>query len=313
MDADIYYKKNKKPILVPYILLLLLGFVYTFLLILSNRYIYAQQDKYLQDSKTVNLYLFSNQKLPSISYGLKLITIEKDHKIYTLLTKSTDIFQIFREADIILDSEDVVTLSTQYLQDGSIISVVRTDRIVVLKFVNIPYKTETVQNSAYLKGEKHIKQKGVNGVMKQRLMNTYENGYLVKSTLISEVVETPTVNEIVELGTSDYLLQDIEKRGYNCPFWNSVVDNGPYSDEEKKWLKFIMYCESGCNAESDKGTYKGLFQWSPYWWSKQFSENIFDGYAQIKHTIEKYRAGEKTRASQWPACHARYVSQFGSN
>lgn len=313
MDTDIYYKKNKKNILTPFIFLLLFGFLFTFLLSISNRYVYAQQDKYLANSETPSFYFLQYQKINKISHGLKVITIQKDHKVYTLLTKSTDIFQIFREANITLDEKDVLTLSTQYIQDGTIISVVRTDKIVVLKFTDIPFKTETIENSAYLKGQKHIKQKGLNGVMKQRYMNTYENGYLVESILISEIVETPSVNQIVELGTSDYLLQDIEKRGYNCPFWHSVVDSGPYTDEEKRWLKFIMYCESGCNAESDKGTYKGLFQWSPYWWRKQFSENIFDGYAQIKNTIQKYRAGEKTRASQWPACHARYVSKYGSN
>ncbi|HNW23304.1 MAG TPA: G5 domain-containing protein [Candidatus Dojkabacteria bacterium] len=313
MNTDIYDKKNKKAFLIPLISLLLFGFLFSFLLSISNRYVYAQQDKYLPQENSNEFYFFPNQKLPKISHGLKLITIEKDHNTYTLLTKSPDVFQILREANISIDKKDVVTLSTQYVQDGTIISVIRTDKIVVLKFVDIPYKTETVENNLYIKGEKHIKQKGTNGVMKQRLMNTYENGYLISSVLISETIDREPVNEIVELGTSDYLLQDIEKRGYNCPFWYSVVDSGPYSDEEKRWLKFIMYCESGCNAESDKGTYKGLFQWSPYWWKKQFPENIFDGYAQLKHTIEKYRAGEKTRASQWPACHARYVSQYGSN
>ena len=147
------------------------------------------------------------------------------------------------------------------------------------------------------------------GVKKEVYQNTYEDGVLVKSILVDEIVLKHPQNEIVEIGTSWYTLKGIEIRGYNCNYWYSVVDSGPYSPEEKEWLKFIMYCESGCNAESNKSSYKGLFQWSPYWWSRQFSENIYDGHAQIKHTIEKYRAGESTRASQWPACNAKYLRE----
>jgi len=311
MSTDIYYKTKKSNILIPVPLLILFGFLLIISFLALGSVVYAQQDKYIPENEITKISFLPSLTTPSTYQGLKFITIEKDYKVYKVLTKSSDIFQIFRENDIHIDKNDIVTLSTRYLQDGTIISVVRTDKIFVFKFVDIPYETETVENSAYAKGQKIIKQKGVNGVMKQKLLNTYENGYLVESILVSEIVDLPAKKEIIELGTSDFLLQDIEKRGYNCPFWYSVVESGPYTDEEKKWLKFIMYCESGCNAESDKGTYKGLFQWNPYWWKKQFSENIFDGYAQIKHTIEKYRAGESTRENQWPACHARYRSLNG--
>ena len=154
---------------------------------------------------------------------------------------------------------------------------------------------------------------GKNGIKKQVYFNTYEDNVLVKSELIDEIIIKKPIKEIKEVGTSMYSLNNIEKKGYNCPFWYSVVDSGPYTQEEKDWLKFMMYCESGCNAESNKSNYKGLFQWSPYWWNKQFDENIFDGYAQIKHTVEKYRAGEATRSSQWPRCNAKYLKATGGN
>jgi hypothetical protein len=313
MDTEIYRKQNIKGNLIPFILLLLLGVVFTSLLVSTDKVVFAQQQEYLPDTEIKKVFFLPDLTTERISYGYKLITIEKDHNIYKILTKSTDVFEILRENGISIERNDAVTLSTRYVLDGTIIRVVRTDKILVVKFFDIPFEEQIVENSAYLKGQKNIKQRGVNGVMKQQLLNTYENGYLVESELISQVVDRKPVPQIVEVGTSEYLLQDIEIRGYNCPYWYSVVDSGPYSDEEKRWLKFIMYCESGCNAESDKSTYKGLFQWSPYWWKKQFTENIFDGNAQIKHTIEKYRAGESTRENQWPACHARYVRTYGSN
>lgn len=314
MDTEIHCNNNKRKIIKNLSLLLLpLGFVSAFLIYHSNKFVFAQEDSYLTDSEIKGVFFIPDPIKENISYGPKLISIEKDHHIYKILTTSSDIYQILRENNIELDDQDVITLNTQYLLDGTIIRIVRTDKIVVIKFANIPFEEETVEDSNYLKGQKKIIQRGVDGVKKQRLLNTYENGYLVKSEFLSETIEKKPIKQIVAVGTSEFLLKDIEIRGYNCPFWYSVVDSGPYSDEEKRWLKFIMYCESGCNAESDKGTYKGLFQWSPYWWKLQFKENIFDGYAQIKHTIEKYRAGESTRANQWPACHARYVRTHGSN
>ena len=177
----------------------------------------------------------------------------------------------------------------------------------------IPFEKEIIENPQLLKGEEKVIQEGKNGIKKLVYFNTYEDNALVKSELIDEIIIKKPIKEIKEIGTSMYSLNNIEKKGYNCPFWYSVVDSGPYTQEEKDWLKFMMYCESGCNAESNKSNYKGLFQWSPYWWNKQFDENIFDGYAQIKHTVEKYRAGEATRSSQWPRCNAKYLKATGGN
>lgn len=245
-----------------------------------------------------------------ISYGPKLITIRKEENIYTILTTLTDIYTILRENSIELGEQDILYMNTEYLLDGSIVRIVKSETIIVEELFDIPYEEEIVKSDMYLKGQEHISQEGEKGIGKRILSNTYEDGLLVKSELISETIEKEPVKKIIEVGTSLYLLKDIELRGYNCLFWYSVVESGPYTPEEMRWLKFIMYCESGCNAESDKGNYKGLFQWSPYWWSRQFKENIFDGFAQIKNTIKKYRAGESTRESQWPACHKRYRSVY---
>lgn len=314
MDTEIHCNNNRRKTIRNLSLLLLpLGILSALLIYHSNKLVFAQEETYLTDSEIKGVFFIPDPIKEKISYGPKLISIEKDHHIYKILTTSSDIHQILRENNIKLDDQDVITLNTQYLVDGTIIRIVRTDKIVVIKFVDVPFEEKIVEDSGYLKGQKKIIQKGINGIKKQRLLNTYENGYLVQSEFLSEIIEKEPVKQIVAVGTSEYLMKDIEVRGYNCPFWYSVVDSGSYTDEEKKWLKYIMYCESGCNAESDKGNYKGLFQWSPYWWKHQFKENIFDGYAQIKHTIEKYRAGESTRASQWPACHARYVRTYGSN
>lgn len=311
METQKYHKNNKYTVLKTFLFLLLpLGFLSSFLIYHSSKIIFAQEDSYISDTDVKGVFFMPNTIEERISYGPKLITIRKEENIYTILTTLTDIYTILRENSIELGEQDILYMNTEYLLDGSIVRIVKSETIIVEELFDIPYEEEIVKSDMYLKGQEHISQEGEKGIGKRILSNTYEDGLLVKSELISETIEKEPVKKIIEVGTSLYLLKDIELRGYNCLFWYSVVESGPYTPEEMRWLKFIMYCESGCNAESDKGNYKGLFQWSPYWWSRQFKENIFDGFAQIKNTIKKYRAGESTRESQWPACHKRYRSVY---
>ena len=311
MDTEKYHKNNRSTVFKSLLFLLLpLGFLSSFLIYHSSKIIFAQEDSSLSDTDVKGAFFMPNTFEERISYGPKLITIKKEEKIYTVLTKLTDIYEILRQNSIELERQDIIYMNTEYLLDGSIVRIVRSETIIVEEFFDIPYEEEIVKSNMYLKGQRNIFQEGELGIGKRILSNTYEDGLLVNSELIEQTVVKEPIKRIVEVGTSLYLLKDIELRGYNCPFWYSVVESGPYTPEEMRWLKFIMYCESGCNAESDKDNYKGLFQWSPYWWSRQFKENIFDGFAQIKNTIGKYRAGESTRESQWPACHKKYRSVY---
>jgi len=310
MDTEIYHKNNKNYFLKTSLLFLLPLFLLTFfLLYYSKNLVFAQENIKISDSR-IEEYLFLPDRVrEKVSYGPKLISIKRGDEVVNILTTLTTVEDILKENSFILEKNDYVFLNTQYVINGSIIKIVRTNSVLFESLEEIPFLSETVENSNLLRGQEKVLQEGVLGVKKDVYENTYEDGILVRSVLIDEIILKHPQKEIVEIGTSWYTLDGIEPHGYNCPYWYSVVDSGPYSQEEKDWLKYIMYCESGCNAESNKSNYKGLFQWSPYWWSKQFSENIFDGYAQLKHTIEKYRAGESTRASQWPACHTKYLRE----
>ena len=310
MDTEIYHKNNKNYFLKTslYFLLPLLLLTF-FLLYYSKNLVFAQENIKISDSK-IEEYLFLPDRIrEKVSYGPKLISIKRGDEVVKILTTLTTVEDILKENSFILEKNDYVFLNTQYVINGSIIKIVRTNSVLFESLEEIPFLSETVENSNLLRGQEKVLQEGVLGVKKDVYENTYEDGILVRSVLIDEIILKHPQKEIVEIGSSWYTLDGIEPHGYNCPYWYSVVDSGPYSPEEKDWLKYIMYCESGCNAESNKSNYKGLFQWSPYWWSKQYNENIFDGYAQLKHTIEKYRAGESTRVSQWPACHAKYLRE----
>ena len=298
MEKESCNKQQNQISAPPLIMLMILGM---FLLLLINK---SYTLVYAQSEQEVDLTTFIydlDQKRERVSQGPKVITIKRGDEVFNIFTTLTDTKEILKQNGISLEKNDSVVLNSKYPVDGSIISIIKTEVLLVENIVDIPFKTEVIKTTALFEGERETVQNGVLGVKTETLLHYYEDGVLVKTELIEEEIQREPVNAVVKVGTSWYSLDGITKRGYDCPYWYSVVDSGSYTNEEKRWLKFIMYCESGCNAESNKGTYKGLFQWSPYWWRKQFSENIFDGNAQIKHTVSKYRAGESTRAS-----HAKY-------
>jgi len=314
MDSQKSCKNNEsnKHVLIS-LLIVALGVFSFFLIIKSDELVFASQPLIPIDGKIREALFLPDPLQEKASYGPKLITIQRGGTAFNTLTTLSNVYDILRENNIELNKNDYVYLNTEYVINGSVIKIVRTSNTIFEMLEEIPFEKEVVENSQLLKGEEKVIQEGKNGIKKQVYFNTYEDNVLVKSELIDEIIIKKPIKEIKEVGTSMYSLNNIEKKGYNCPFWYSVVDSGPYTQEEKDWLKFMMYCESGCNAESNKSNYKGLFQWSPYWWNKQFDENIFDGYAQIKHTVEKYRAGEATRSSQWPRCNAKYLKATGGN
>ena len=204
-----------------------------------------------------------SNSVDKLVWDIKVITIKRQREVRRVLTTKTDIFDIVKESGIYLDSNDTVLLNTNTIINGSIITIVHTETQIVYEHEEIPFKTEYVENKDSLKGVKTVVQEGVLGEKEVMYVYRYEDGKLVKKKKIEERIISEAIKEIVELGTSSYLLVDITKRGYNCPYWYSVVDSSPYTEEEKRWLKFLMHCESGCNAEHDKGKYKGLFQWNP--------------------------------------------------
>jgi len=314
MDSQKSCKNNEsnKHVLIS-LLLIILGVFSFFLVIKSDDLVFASQPIIPIKEKIREVLFLPDLLQEKASYGPKLITIQRGDTVFNTLTTLSNVYDILRENNIELNKNDYVYLNTEYVINGSIIKIVRTSNTIFEMLEEIPFEEEIIENPQLLKGEEKVIQEGKNGIKKLVYFNTYEDNALVKSELIDEIIIKKPIKEIKEVGTSMYSLNNIEKKGYNCPFWYSVVDSGPYTQEEKDWLKFMMYCESGCNAESNKSNYKGLFQWSPYWWNKQFDENIFDGYAQIKHTVEKYRAGEATRSNQWPRCNAKYLKATGGN
>lgn len=247
---------------------------------------------------------------------IKFITVNNDGDVEHFITRAKNPEEALLSNGYALDEEKRIDTNSpaDTLLDDSII-VLNTYRTVLENInISIPYE-KIVEGGSLCEtlGTKITLQKGVLGVATQTIEKVYVGNSLVSTKLIDEEIISSPRKEILLLSGPNDSPDSVEQIGYNCGYWEAYIDSDvSATDEEKQWLKFTMRLESGCNAESDKHSfYKGLFQWSPCQWYKQFpSDNIFDGKLQIKRTLQKLRAGANPKY-MWPAAYKRYVETYG--
>lgn len=258
------------------------------------------------------VFQFDTQEIKNI-YDLNLVTVVINGKAQKVLTNRTDINRLLEDLGVVLDNSKKILSTTENVQNGSVVRVITVGTVVEELNIDIPFRVEKVNSKDIPYGETETVQEGVVGVRTKNIKMVYEDGKLVSEEVLSEAITREPVEKILKVGVLRYSPSDLDVRyGYNCPHWYSVVDEGNYTENEKKWLKFVMYCESGCNAENNRhSVYKGLFQWNPRSWDAYYrKDNIFDGYAQIRNTVDKIRRGVNLYAF-WPSCHRKYVATYG--
>lgn len=277
--------------------------------------------KYAQDKDIKRNFDFSdlvygiNAQEAKSFLNVKFITIDNDGDIEYFLSRAvTPIDALVENGYSVSNMNKIITTSPlNELSDHAYIVLKVYKTITEDITLLIPYERITSgQTLCQRLSTPVVKQQGVLGTMTQTVRKTYENGNLIATETISSKVKKFPINEITILVGPDDSPGEVPQIGYNCNYWNLYIDNNvSASSEEKQWLKFTMKWESGCNAESNQGYYKGLFQWDPCLWYEQFpNNNIFDGRAQIKRTLAKLRAGANPKY-MWPAVYKKYVAKYG--
>ena len=243
--------------------------------------------------------------------GYKIVTVSKETNVQTYITKATTPIYALIDLDYSVSNKNTVvsTSPVNQLMNGTYIKIKTFYTTIEDIKTKIPYSTIVNGDTLCERlSEQYVQQQGVLGVRTTTLKKVFEDSELVLEEVLNEEVNTEPRTEIIVIKGPNDSPDEVPQRGYDCDYWQAFVDTINATSDEKHWLKKIMYCESGCNAESNKGYYKGLFQWDPCYWYKQFpNDNIFDGVAQIQHTLEKYRAGGE---NMWPACNASYIRKY---
>lgn len=245
----------------------------------------------------------------------KVVVINNDGDIKYFLTKApTPIDALLDNGYVVNTMNKVITTSPIAELSNHAYIILQTYRTTIEEInISVPYsKIQEGTSLCPALAEAVVTQKGVMGIMTQTVKKTYEGENLVATEITDQKIIKPAINQIVILKGPNNSPSEVPQIGYNCTFWQSYVDNSvDTTDEIKQWLKFTMFWESGCNAESNKSYYKGLLQYDPCIWYELYpNENIFDGKLQIKHAIEKLQAGASP-ANMWPAVYKKYVAQYG--
>jgi hypothetical protein len=267
---------------------------------------------YSEGNPSVLEEVFRNKKAV-LDEKIKIVTVTYNKNSSTYLTRSKTPNQALlslgypvRSVNRILSTSPADRLHTD---SHILIQTYRTELSSLT--VEIPFKTETKGTVLCAKLAKPVvEQEGVLGVKTQTIEKYYLEDKFISERVISESIDKEPVDKIISYTGANHDPHSVTQLGHNCDYWNSVVDSLHATEEEKRWLKFTMRLESGCNAESNKSFYKGLFQWSPcLWYSLYPNDNIFDGYAQIRNTLNKVRAGAHPK-NMWPAVYRKYLQQY---
>lgn len=209
------------------------------------------------------------------------------------------------------DNKKITTSSPEdELLNNSIIIIQSYRTEIFEEEIVMPFETISNDSLCPRLSKKVVEQVGENGLMMQKIKRVYLEGKLIQETVIEEEVLKQPIKEIVRYEGANDSPTSVTNLGSSCDYWKSVIDSLNATEEEKQWLKFTMDKESHCNAENGK-KYKGLFQWNPCLWYKLYpNDNIFDGKAQIKRTLQKIREGAHPK-NMWPAVYKQYIAEYG--
>jgi len=241
---------------------------------------------------------------------IRMVTVSYDGDVKTHFCRSYSPVTALIDLGYSVSNRNKITstspISQLFTNSHILVETYRTTIDEIL--LKIPYETITKGNVLCKRLTKEVvEQEGVLGLMVQRIKRTYKGDTLIVEEVIEENVQREARPEIVVITGPEDLPTSVPQRGNNCTYWNAYIDSINASVQEKEWLKFLMKGESGCNAESNRSFYKGLFQWDPCLWYTQYpNDNIFNGEAQVQRTLEKLRNGADP-SKMWPAVHRRYL------
>jgi len=247
---------------------------------------------------------------------VKMISVNNDGDIKSFMTKAnTPIDALVENGYSVSNMNKVITTAPLTRLTNHAYIILQTYRTTIEQItISIPYeKLAEGETLCQNLSKEVVEQAGVLGIETQTIKKTYEGKDLVATEITDQEVLRAPINEIIILQGPDDSPNQVPQIGYNCSYWDNVIDNEISATVgEKSWLEFAMMKESGCNAESNSGYYKGLLQWDPCIWYEQFpNDNIFDGRAQINHSLAKLRAGADP-SKMWPAVYKLYIAQYGS-
>ncbi|MGP4073053.1 ubiquitin-like domain-containing protein [Piscibacillus sp. B03] len=189
------------------------------------------------------------------------VTVNDGGKETTAMVTNQSIGDLLKDLKISLNEHDRLNADLDdRVENNRSIEIVRVTKEKVSKEIEIPYDTETKNDSNLLQGKSKVLTKGEQGKKVETYEVTKENGEEVSRELVDEEVVKESVNQIVAKGTKQPV-QQVSK--------SSDSNSSSSSSSSGDWMtfrstKYTANC-SGCSGYTATGvnvnntiTYQGM-------------------------------------------------------
>src|SRR5690625_3124717 len=178
-----------------------------------------------------------NGMLVSIDRALTVTINDAGEEHEEIVTNQT-VEDFLNFMDIELNELDKIDADLdEYVTDHREINITRVVIETVVEEVNIPFETETKNDSNLYKGETKVVQDGKEGKKEITYELTKENGKVVDKVIVSEDVVENRVNKVVAQGTKEKVIQASSQSGFDT----------------FRSYKYTAFCSSGCTGRTATG------------------------------------------------------------
>lgn len=130
------------------------------------------------------------------------VFVKADGKTLTVYTTEKTVQAAIEEVDLSLRNDDKVTPPlTESLESNDTVTVVRVDTKVSKQEKSVPFSIVKKNDPNLEQGKEKVVQSGKEGVIVESIEQKFEDGVLVASQSVSEVVEAAAVDQVVAVGT----------------------------------------------------------------------------------------------------------------
>lgn len=130
------------------------------------------------------------------------VTLAVDGREIKMVTTGPMVKHVLAQAGVLLRPDDKVSPGMEAgLTAGMQIKVIRVTSEVVTKQVRLAYRIEKRSDPSMDRGKTKVLRPGVEGVMEQKVLVTYEDGRPVKEKVLSSKVVRQPVSKLLAVGT----------------------------------------------------------------------------------------------------------------
>lgn len=130
------------------------------------------------------------------------VIVKADGKTTTVYTTGKTVQAAIQKTDISVREQDKIYPSpNQAVTADETVTIVRVDTKVKEQEKTVPFTVVTKEDATLEKGKEKVVQTGKEGVVIEQYEEKYEDGVLVASNMISEIMQNKAVDQVVAIGT----------------------------------------------------------------------------------------------------------------